>query len=350
MLSDTRQHPTSSPVSIEAAEDRASACDGLRTATSGLWRIGAFVVLVACLAFALDRLIDFGLQRIAVGEFGVWNRIVQGRINADIIISGSSRALTHYDPRVLQQTTGRSAFNIGLNGSQTDMQLARLKTYLRHNRKPQLVIHNLDAFSLQVTHGEVYDPSQYVPYLDEPALFEALSRVDRMTWKWRHLPLYGYATQDLRLNWMRGLRAWLVGEPANTHIDGYQPRHSAWTGEFEQFRIRHPNGLRVAVEPAGEQQLDELLSLCAEQNIRVVLSYSPEYLPVQAMTINRAEIMARFDALARRRGAVLLDFSASPISSQQSNFYNSQHLNVDGASAFSQELASRLSDLAAARR
>lgn len=346
MSSNTTPTGAVSATPQSAALSSAAACAGWR----GAGRIVAFTALLLLLSVALDHFLDAGLRRLDHGDFGVWNRIVQGQINADVVISGSSRALTHYDSRILRDAMGRSVFNIGLNGSQTDMQLARLKTYLHHNRKPQLVIHNLDAFSLQITHGEVYDPSQYMPYLDQPALFEALSQIDRTTWKWRHLPLYGYATQDLRLNWMRGLRAWFNAEPAETHIDGYQPRHSVWTGEFEHFRARHPNGLQVPIEPAGEQQLDELLRLCAEQNIRVVLSYSPEYLPMQAMTLNRAEIMGRFDALARRHGAVLLDFGASPISSQQDNFYNSQHLNANGASAFSRELASRLTSVVAAQK
>ena len=78
-----------------------------------------------------------------------------------------------------------TAFNIGLNGSQTDMQLARLKTYLRHNKKPLLLIHNLDLFSFQTTHGGVYDPGQYVPYLEEPPISAALSRIDPDVWKAR---------------------------------------------------------------------------------------------------------------------------------------------------------------------
>jgi hypothetical protein len=44
----------------------------------------------------------------------VWNRIVDGTINAEIVISGLSRALTHYDPRTIEERTRLTAFNIGL--------------------------------------------------------------------------------------------------------------------------------------------------------------------------------------------------------------------------------------------
>jgi hypothetical protein len=342
MLSDSSRQLPSSPVTTDAGADRICAPTAQRRMAAGLWRIGAFAVMAAVLAFGLGRFVEAGLKRVASGEFGVWNRIVQGGINADIIVSGSSRALSHYDPRVLQQATGRTAFNIGLNGSQTDMQLARLKTYLRHNRKPALLIHNLDAFSLQVTHKEVYDPGQYMPYLDQPDLNEALLRIDPGSWKWRYLPLYGYATHDLRLTWLAGLRDWITPAHQDTHIAGYKPRDLRWTGDFERFSASRPQGIQVDIQPEGLQQMDELLRLCAEKGIAVVLSYSPEYLPMQAMTLNRSEIFDRFTALASKHGALLLDFSGSAISQRQDYFYNSQHLNADGATAFSRELASRL--------
>ena len=87
----------------------------------GFGRLACFVCLVFLLAVLLNALIDSGLQRINTSSFDVPNRIVDGKVNADIVISGSSRALTHYDPRLIQERTRLTAFNIGLNGSQTDI-------------------------------------------------------------------------------------------------------------------------------------------------------------------------------------------------------------------------------------
>jgi hypothetical protein len=319
----------------------AAKADSAGGAARGWSRIAAFFVLVVTLGFGLDAVIDRMLRGVEIGEFGVWNRIVQGRIDADVVVSGSSRAQTHYDPRPLSQALGRSVYNIGLNGSQTDMQLARLKTYLRHNRKPQMVIHNLDAFSLQVTHGGVYDPVQYIPYLDEPDLYEALARLDPNVWKARNLPLYGYAAQDLRFGWLAGLRDAVWQRPDGL-LDGFRARHTPWTEDFEHFLAANPDGVEVAVEEEGVRRFEEMLKLCADLGIRLVLVYSPEYEPVQRMTRNRAQIFARYEALARRHGAQLIDFSNSPIARDKRYFYNSQHLNAEGAQAFSRALARQL--------
>lgn len=324
------------------------AAEGQAVRGKGVVRLCAFFVLVAALALIADFAISFALRGISTGDFGVWNRIVGGDINSDVIISGSSRALTHYDSRILQQRLQQSTYNIGLNGSQTDMQVARLKTYLRHNRPPKLLIHNLDAFSFQVTHGEVYDPGQYMPYRSEPDLYEALVRVNPDTWKWRYLPLYGYATQDLRLGWLFGLRERLSGSQAETHFQGFKPRQAEWNEDFAQFRASHPDGYHVNVEDEGVRQVEEMLRLCASRGIKVALVYSPEYIEIQQITTNRAEIFARFEAVAKQYGATLIDFSGSPISSDKSLFYNSQHLNAEGATKFTTDLADRLAPVVAA--
>ena len=313
----------------------------------GVGRLACFACLVLLLAVLLNALINSGLRRINTSSFGVSNRIVDGKINADIVISGSSRALTHYDPRLIEEQTGLTAFNIGLNGSQTDMQLARLKTYLRHNKKPSLLIHNLDVFSFQTTHGGVYDPGQYIPYLAEPAIYAALVHIDPDVWKARWLPLYGHAVQDLRFNWILGVMGFFGWNPSEDHFLGFKPRYSAWTDDFERLKAINPDGVRFEIEADGIKDMEELLRLCKEQGIKALLVYSPEYQEMQTLTRNRAQVFVYFNKLRDQFGVPVWDYSGSPISARRQNFYNSQHLNADGAAAFSREVGIRIaSDLA----
>ena len=306
-------------------------------------RLVAFFALIGALVFALDLAIDLGLRRITTSSFGATNRVVQGAVNAEILVTGSSRALVHYDPRVLSAQTGLRTFNLGRNGSQTDLQLSVLKTYLDHNTAPRLLIHNLDLYSFATSH-EIYDPAQYLPYLDEPALYDAVSRVYPDAWKWKHLPLYGYLVADLRFTWLLGLKRMVGLNPPEDHIDGFVARPWSWTGDFEKFRRDHPHGIRTAIEPQGVRDLEALLALARERGIRVLLVYSPEYHEIQPLQLNRERIFTKFRELSARYGATLWDFSDSPLSRSQQFFYNSQHLNADGAHAFSQELARRLNE------
>ena len=207
------------PAAVETADPKPK---GMLEPWKAVRRIACFFGLVVALIFVMNAMITSGLRRLKTSAFGASNQIMDGKVNAQIVISGSSRALAHYDPRTIEAITGRTAFNLGRNGAQTDMQVAFLKAYLAHNRKPEIVVHNLDAFTF-VTTREVFDPVEYTPYLYDRDLYSALGKINSNVWKSRYLPLYGYVVEDMNFTWVLGLKGffWLVS--AGGLFLGFQP-------------------------------------------------------------------------------------------------------------------------------
>jgi hypothetical protein len=315
--------------------------DQRRRPDRGALKLLVFFAFLGAAMLVADSAINFGMRHIKTSSFGVSNRIMAGRVGADIVISGSSRALTHYDPRIIEAVTGLSAFNIGVNGSQTDMQLAVLQAYLRHNRKPRLLIHNLDLFSF-TTSREIYNPAQYIPYLQEESIYAGVRRVYPDAWKWHYLPLYGYAVEDMNLNWLLGVGALVGIQPREDHFKGYLPRFRSWTDDFRRFRESNPKGVVIPVEERGVEDFTRVIELCATRSIPVLAVYSPEYYEMQAIERNRAEILSKMKRITDSFGVPIWDYSDSELSRERSRFYNSQHLNAEGATIFSTDLAHRL--------
>jgi hypothetical protein len=311
-------------------------------------RIACFFAVITVLAFGLHMMITSGIRRIRTGQFGVSNRMMQGKINAQVIITGSSRALSHFDPRIIEAQTGRSAFNLGRNGSQTDMQLAVLKAYLEHNRKPEVVIHSLDSFSFEATR-KVYNPAQYVPYLYDDEFYRPLQRFDRNTWKSRYLPLYGYVVEDMSFSWILGLGALAGWSATEDFFLGFNPRSKKWTDEFQRFKSGNTEGVRWPIDPEGIRSLEDLIRLCQQRGIQLVFVYSPEYIEMQKLTNNRAEVFDRFRELATCYHFPLWDYSDWRYAGDTQYFQNSQHLNAEGAAIFSADLADRLKTYFAAQ-
>ena len=56
-------------------------------------------------------------RNINVGEYGVLNKINEGKINTDILISGSSRALKAVNPEIIKIKTGIKIENRSSNDS-----------------------------------------------------------------------------------------------------------------------------------------------------------------------------------------------------------------------------------------
>jgi len=264
--------PSSSSVPLCDGREIVKPVVAHRSAVTSILRLCVFFLLFDVLAIGTQRLIEFGWRKIPTSSAGALNRAMAGKVNAQIIISGSSRALVQYDPRIIQAFTGKTAYNIARNGSHIDMQLALLKAYLRHNRKPELVVQNLDLHSFVPTH-ELYDQAQYVAYLSDPDLSQAISRITPEFWKWRYVPLYAYVVEDMRLTWLVGVRGALGIYPREDHFLGYNPRDANWTSDFERFKAQNIDGYKVAIEDEGRRALKELIQLCAQRGIRLVLVY-----------------------------------------------------------------------------
>lgn len=309
----------------------------------GVGKIVLFFVMLIGICYALDAAITNGLRRIKTSSYGASNQVMQGKVNAQIVITGSSRALAHYDPRTIQTITGKSAYNLGRNGSQTDMQVAFLKAYLAHNQKPEVVIHNLDAFSFVTTH-EVYDPVEYTPYLYDRNLYDALHKINPNIWKTRYIPLYGYVVEDSKFAWMLGLKGFAGVSPREDYFLGFNPRTTKWSEDFQKLKAHNPNGVSFQIEPGGIRDVEELISICRENGIKLILVYSPEYSEIQKFTTNRDRIFSEFHRLADPAGVPLWDFSNWQHAGDTNYFQNSQHLNADGAAAFSADLAKQLED------
>jgi hypothetical protein len=303
-----------------------------------LARLAAFFALLLLLVFATHAAITHGLRSTRTSQFGTLNRVMDGEVNADIVITGSSRAVVHYDPRVIEKATGLTAFNLGRNGSQTDMQVAFFKAYLKHNRKPKLLVHNLDTFTF-VTTKEIYDPAQYLPYLYEDELYGAIRKIHPDAWKWKYLPLYGYVALDLQLSWVDGLKAFAGFQPPEDQFLGFEPRHMLWTHDFESFKAANPDGVSFPIEPEGIRDLEDLLATCQREGIRVLLAYSPVYHEMRELERNRDAVFAHFRDLAKRYDAEFIDYGGGDIAQHQEYFYNSQHLNATGAELFSAAVA-----------
>ena len=290
-----------------------------------------------------------GLQQYPTLDLGTFSQVVSGKINADILVLGSSRAQHHFDPRILSRFTKKSAYNIGLDGTGIDLQAALFFTYLRHNQKPEFLILSLDIPNLaRRLDSSVYHPGQYVAYLEEPSLFLALKQHNSEWSLYKRFPFIGIAkfispltsgNEQLRYEAIRSL---LKRPLPESLFNGFAPVDKNWTAEFDDYKKQHPNGMTYEIYPENIKTIHALLMRCKQSGINLILVYSPEYYENQLLTNNRQDIILIYEGIAKEFNIPFWDYSDSVISHEKGNFYNSQHLNVRGASRFTEDLALRL--------
>ena len=87
--------------------------------------ISSFLIL-----YSLQFLADNGLRKSVNSVYHDWLQILEGNINADIVISGSSRAYFGYNPSILEDKLKMKTFNLGYSAAGYQLQLEKLKIYL----------------------------------------------------------------------------------------------------------------------------------------------------------------------------------------------------------------------------
>jgi len=312
-----------------------------------LLRASAFWCIGVALIIGVDGLLRLGLRRVATGPLGVWNAVMDGRAGHPVLVVGSSRAEFHFDCDILARALSKPCLNVGENATAPSSQLPFIEAYLAHNRAPEIALVSLDPFALGIRR-DLNDPALYMGHLDEPRLYALAVEHDPNMKRARDVPLYPFAVLGLTFTQTAIQGLFEPSPPLGLATFPLLAVDREWDGTFEAWLKEHPTGETLPVEPAAVDVLDRLLTLFERRGSQVVLVYSPDFADARVSMRNRVEVMSTFIGIAALRGLPFLDYSASPLCTQRSLFYNSQHLNARGARLFTEELARDLRRMAAA--
>lgn len=306
-----------------------------------LLKISLLSVVLAGLLFLLEQGITQGLKKSNSYTFVDWNNIYEGRINAAIIINGSSKALVQVSPLILDSVLQLSSYNLGINGHDFYMQDCKYSIYEQHNTKPKLIVQVISNGTL-IKREDLYQLEQFLPYLHDSTLVQT-------TKDYVGLDLFDYSLPFARYfghsNIIKeGLLSYfgIQTPPKLSKYKGYAPKNLQWDNSFERFKKYFPKGKILEPQERSIQKFKAFIQRQQQNNIPLVLVYPPTYAPSQPYINNRAQIMDLYQAIAQQYQVLLLDYSQMPLTNQQDFFYNSQHLNKQGAELFSRRLANDL--------
>jgi hypothetical protein len=298
-----------------------------------------FCLLPVPFLFLFAYVVDSGLRKSKCNYYAEWNDVFHGRVNADIIVLGASRALVHVSPKVLDSMLHCNSYNLGISGSSFPLQYEQLKIYLRYNRKPKIILQEV-SFSSTLTAAVRPDIKQFLPYLYDSSIvkivknnFNTYSPLDR------YFPLYKYNNEGWLI--MEGLRNHFGRNVKSQKYKGYIGINAKWrVAAWED--VKKANSKTFPVDTAAVSLLRNYLGFCRSQNIKVVLFFSPVYYRYPAYVTNKDEILNVFYTLAHDYDAVFLNYMNDSISGNQDYFYNPLHMNAKGAETFTADLANKL--------
>lgn len=311
-----------------------------------LSKILIFVLPIIIIALPLDYLISSNLKKSVVhvdGEYLIWNDIYSKNINVDIAIYGSSRAWVHISPEILEDSLNLSAYNFGIDALNFEYQYFRHKEYLKNNPKPKYIIVSGDLFSFESEKG-FYNYEQVLPYMlfnnDYYAYRESFKV---FSWEDFYVPMTRYFGQTWEMARALYVATGLEKDPP-ARVHGYMGIERPWNNDLDLAVEKHGN-LEVVIDKNLLKLFDRFISECKNDDIEVILVYSPEYIKGRRVVKNREDIMKLWYDVAEKHDLIFLDYSQDSICDNIEYFYNSTHLNKKGSQLFSARLAGDLKPL-----
>jgi hypothetical protein len=299
-----------------------------------------FVLLIFSFAYLLDGVINKGLRKMGDYRFMSWNQMIHNKVNADIIINGNSRGLSHFNPKFLDSILNCNSYNLGIGGYPFRMQVLKYNLYLKYNINPKIIIQNVDFVTLNKSDFFGHEREQVFPFVFEPYLQKELIG---MGFKWYELYLpyiryFGY--QSVIKN---GLFQYFHFKNYNEQASskGFYPEKGNWnSSELEKVQK-----IEFKKERTATYLFEQYLASCSKEKIKVVLVNSPIYYKASDKLINRNEMNDYYSSVAKKYGHVYLDYTVDPLCYDTTNFAVAVHLNQLGSTKFSIKLANDLNSM-----
>lgn len=246
----------------------------------------------------------------------------------EILIFGSSRALHHYNPQIIEDSLGLSCLNCGIEGMGMPM-FYGWWTIIKERYKPKLIVYDLTpGYDLYV--GE--DNHKYLRDLKErydmPGISDIFERVDKterikmMSYMYRYNSVFMQILGDY------------VHPRVNTGEKGYLPIEE----EFDPMLTRQQETNNTSIDSLKSAFVELFIrDIRNERDTKIVIALSPIW---YIKPFDNLEWLLK---ICKENEVPLLDYSMnSRFNLNNSFFRDGVHLNSNGADEYTRELVKEI--------
>lgn len=286
-----------------------------------------FLAIVVCIDFMFGIACRF-LNANAKGGDTANHCHITATQTEPIIIMGSSRAIHHYVPEILEDSLGKGVYNCGVDGNGILFQYGRLSLLLERY-KPEVLIYDVmpdfDISSPDVERDLGWLRRWYGHEVLD-SLFHDISLSEN--WKMKsNLYRYNGSFIQMATDWLH---------PLQTVTDnGYKPM----AGVIDYKPVYKDEAIHEW-HPLKHKYFCKLINLCKENGIRLIVAYSPQVGKTNSLEYTRVT------ELCKANDIPVIDYYGGGIFNDSlSYFSDATHLNDRGARAYSKSIVSRLRPL-----
>ncbi|MDP4277442.1 MAG: hypothetical protein Q8914_07380 [Bacteroidota bacterium] len=287
-------------------------------------RIVLFLVIASVIDVCVGYCFAF-LQRGAKGGDTLKDNYICRQTKEDILIFGSSRAIHHYNPIIIQDSLHLSCYNCGQDGNGIILMFGRYKI-ISERYHPKIIIYDVcDGYDLLV--GE--DNHKYLAYL-RPYYNECKS-VDSIFWNIDYTEKYKMFSKMYQYN---SKFIQLLGDYLHPMQDlgfnGFRPYKQTMN-----YEPKIKNDIRKTTYSYDSLKLTyfkEMIKMAKGKTILIFVA-SPAYKATDS------RVFAPLKEICKQNNVSFLDYYCDPeISTNRMYFQDPSHLNGTGADAFTKKI------------
>tara|TARA_R110002012_G_scaffold283304_2_gene473596 strand:+ start:45543 stop:46484 length:942 start_codon:yes stop_codon:yes gene_type:complete len=295
-----------------------------------------FILIIIVVDFILGLFANHIFQSQKTGQYARINHIAQDT-SAKVIITGSSHAIKHYVPEVLDSVLGIETYNAGANGQKLIYAYAIQKIILK-KRAPELIVLNIDEDWLYTSDIAYKRFSVLYPFYKEhkDVLKPILDQESK------------FSNYKLLLNSYRNnstivhiIKYFLIPQK---DYKGYMPLYSTMDKSINSSELQlRGEYTSEEIDPNFVLVLENLISSAKDNNVRLLFVISPKF---SKANLTKNASYQKILEIVNEQKITLYDFQNDSIfTGEHELFYDATHLNDKGARLFSRRLAEKIAHL-----
>mgnify|MGYP001140984197 CR=1 FL=1 len=295
------------------------------------------IKLLVCIVI-LDLGIGFLLETVLYNQkTGKFSRIIHSleRTNAELLVLGSSHAVRHYVPEVMEKELKWSCYNAGVRGQRLVFHTA-LQEIILSRYTPKTIILNIDHNWLYYNAESYERLNELNPFYSKypEQIKEVVSLKSEIEPFKLYSKLYQYNSTVLHvLNYA-------IREQKD--FKGYMPLKGSKVTEKD---LSSDNAVGNSRDKVIDEQfvnaLKTFIKRCKEKSIQLLFVVSPSIKPAAA----NDQSFSTINTIAKEHQIPVWNFESHPEFFQKPElFYDTSHLNHTGAKIFSALIARELAE------
>lgn len=301
-------------------------------------KIAIIAVAAYLIALGLDAMISHGMANSAGHPHQAWREIRSGNYASDIVIMGTSRALEHYDPKIIDSITGLQSYNLGMGGYGINVQLVKYHYFCRYNIKPKYLIYDVDQLllsTMKVPHQ--HQSEQFLPLFYDGVIRDDLMHVG-YSWMDANIPMVRY--WGYQIHSKRGILECLGLKHYCDYPSyrGHMPDPDPW----DVSRLQFSDSIPTHVDEEAKMMFLNFVQECRECGVQLIFVTSPVYYRYVEMSPDWNQYVLWYDSIAKANDISYLNYMDHPICKDSTMFNAGVHLTPTGTKVWSAILSNEL--------